>query len=264
MAEKRFIGPGKFVWHELLTGDVEKATDYYRRLFAWDFRDIDRGGPQPYRCFGRNGVDFGGLVPLHPSLGGEPRWIPYITVEDVDSIVANMGQLGGELLAGPAELPDFGLCALVKDPTGATVALHSDGDPDEELREGPPEPGEIIWNDLLSREPIQAGEFYCSAFGWEIFTMDMGPQGTYYLLRRGETNEAGILLKPEEAEGSSSWLPYVAVEDLNLSCVEAAHHGGAIHLPPTDLHGAGQFAVIGDPTGGVLALFQPTMEKKEE
>ena len=88
MAEKRYVGPGKFVWHELLTTDVEKATDYYRRLFNWSFRDIDRGGPHPYRCFGRNGVDFGGLVPLNPSLGGEPRWIPYVTVEDVDTIVA--------------------------------------------------------------------------------------------------------------------------------------------------------------------------------
>jgi predicted enzyme related to lactoylglutathione lyase len=257
MAEKRYVGPGKFVWHELLTGDVDKAAEYYSRLFNWTFKDIERGGPHPYRCFGKDGVDFGGIVPLDPSRGEEPHWIPYVTVEDVDGLLEHMGKLGGTVMAGPAELPDFGRCLMVKDPTGAPVVLHSGGDPDEELGDDPPAPGKIIWNDLLSRDPLAAGRFYCGVFGWELFTMDMEAQGTYYLLRRGEINEAGILLKPESAEGSSSWLPYVAVADLNLACVEAAHHGGAIHLPPTDLHGAGTFAVISDPTGGVLALFQP-------
>jgi hypothetical protein len=103
--------------------------------------------------------------------------------------------------------------------------------------------------------------FYCGVFGWQLFTMDLQAQGTYYLLRRGEVNEAGILVKPDSAEGGSVWLPYVAVEDLDVSCVEAAHYGGAIHVPPSDLHGAGRFAVTGDPTGGVLALFQPNPQQ---
>lgn len=257
MGEKRFVGPGKFVWHELVTHDVEKAAEYYRRLFKWEFRDVERGGRHPYRCFSAVGRDLGGIVPLDPRREEEPHWIPYVTVEDVDGMLPHLEVLGGSRVSGPAELPGFGRCAIARDPGGAYVALHSGGDPDEELPDGMPGPGGIIWNDLLSREPMEAGKFYCGVFGWHLFTMDLEAQGTYYLLRREEVNEAGILLKPESARGKSTWLPYVAVSDLNVACVEAAHHGGAIHLPPADLHGAGRFAVIGDPTGGVVALFQP-------
>lgn len=259
MGEKRFSGPGKFVWHELLTHDVEKAAGYYRHLFDWDFREIERGGRHLYRCFGKDGREFGGIVPLDEARGEDPYWLPYVTVEDVDAMLPNLETLGGSRSSGPAELPGFGRCAIAADPGGARVALHSGGDSEEEIPDGMPAPGNIIWNDLLSRDPMAAGKFYCGVFGWQLYTMDLGDQGTYYILRRGEVNEAGILLKPDSASGKSAWLPYVAVADLNLSCVEAAHHGGSIHLPPADLHGAGKFAVIGDPTGGVVALFQPNM-----
>jgi hypothetical protein len=257
MSEKRYVGAGKFVWHELATSDVDRAVEYYGSLFKWSFKDVYRGGSGMYRSFGADGVDFGGFVTLDPGRDKQSRWLPYVTVENVDQGVSDTEKLDGTVIAGASDVPGFGRCAVVQDPTGAAIALHAGGDPLEELHQGPPRPGSIIWNDLVCRDPQAAGKFYCGIFGWQLFTMDLEAQGTYYLLRRGDVNEAGILLKPEAAEGASSWLPYVAVEDLDVSCVEVAHYGGAIHVPPSDLHGAGRFAVTGDPMGGIIALFQP-------
>jgi predicted enzyme related to lactoylglutathione lyase len=257
MSEKRYVGPGKFVWHELATSDVDRAVEYYGRLFKWSFKDLYRGESGMYRSFGADGVDFGGIVTLEHGSDKQPGWLPYVTVENVDQGVANAEQLNGTVITSASDVAGFGRCAVVRDPTGTPIALHAGGDPREELYQGPPRPGSIIWNDLICRDPQAAGKFYCGVFGWQAFTIDLEDQGTYFLLRRGDVNEAGILLKPDAAVGGSSWLPYVAVEDLDVSCVEAAHYGGAIHVPPSDLHGAGRFAVTGDPTGAVIALFQP-------
>jgi hypothetical protein len=256
MKEKRFAGSGRFVWHELVTGDVDVAVDFYGRLFGWDFREGSRPSRERDRIFSVGNVDLGRIIPLHEADTVPPSWLPFVTVEDVDRSIADALNLGGGVVSSPSSIAGFGEYALLHDPSGAQVAVFTGGDPDEDLDEGPPRPGTFIWNDVISRNPEESAKFYCGLFGWQLFKMDLGSQGTYLLMKRGEVNEGGIIRKPEEAEGPSTWLPYVAVEDLANSCAKAARDGGSILVPPSDLHGAGTYAVIADPAGAILALFE--------
>jgi predicted enzyme related to lactoylglutathione lyase len=226
MNKKGSAGAGRFVWHELITVNVDEAADFYGPLFGWEFKEVYRGDAGLVRTFSVDGRDVGSIRNPEHTWDFTPHWLPYVTVENVE-----LGAAAAELLA--------------------------EGDLDEHPDDAPPSPGRIIWNDLLARNPEKAGEFYCGVFGWQLYSMDMGNEGTYFLLRREEINEAGILLKPDQAEGASLWLPYVAVQDCDSACVQAAHQGGSVFIPPSDLHGAGRYAVTGDRARALIALFEP-------
>jgi len=258
MGKMRFAGAGRFVWHELSTVNVGQAAVFYGNLFGWQFEERYRVSTGTYRSFSIHGEEIGGMVALDKDAGESSFWLPFVTVENVEQSTADALTLGGTILSPASVIAGFGELAVLEDPGKGRIAAFTGGDPGEEVYDGPPRPGTFLWNDLLSRDPEGAATFYCGLFGWRLFTMDLGEQGAYYLLRRDEVNEAGIIRKPEDAEGDSSWLPYVAVEDVNLSCMKALQEGGKIFLPPSDLHGAGLYAIIGDPGGASLAILQLT------
>jgi predicted enzyme related to lactoylglutathione lyase len=257
MKKKGSAGAGRFVWHELITGNIDEAADFYGPLFGWEFKDVYRGDAGMVRTFSVDGRDAGSI--RNPEIPGDfpPHWLPFVTVEDVGLGAAAAERLGGQVLSPPGLVPGFGESATVEDAGGARIGLLAADGIDDLPADAPPGPGHFIWNDLLAREPKKAGEFYCGVFGWQFYSMDMGEGGIYYLLRRDEINEGGIVLKPDQAEGSSMWLPYVAVPDCDSACVQAAHQGGSVFVPPSDLHGAGRYAVAGDRARALIALFEP-------
>ena len=36
---------GKFVWHDLMTSDVDRSVAYYTELLGWGINEVDMGGP---------------------------------------------------------------------------------------------------------------------------------------------------------------------------------------------------------------------------
>jgi hypothetical protein len=85
----------------------------------------------------------------------------------------------------------------------------------------------------------------------------MGEMGTYHLLKRGGADAGGMLAMPPGAEGPSSWLPYVAVDDVDSTTDRVEELGGRIFVPPSDIPGVGRFSVTADPTGASIALYKP-------
>ena len=53
------------------------------------------------------------------------------------------------------------------------------------------------------------------------------------------------------------WATYVAVEDAVRSRDQAAALGGAVLVPRVDVPMVGTVAVVADPDGAALGLFQP-------
>lgn len=117
---------GEFSWHELVTTDHEAAFDFYADLFGWQKTDsMDMGEGNIYQMYGRGSSTLGGMYNKPPEMPAPPHWLLYISVDDVNSTVETIKELGGQVLAGPMEVPGGDMIAQCMDPQGATFAVHS-------------------------------------------------------------------------------------------------------------------------------------------
>jgi predicted enzyme related to lactoylglutathione lyase len=117
--------------------------------------------------------------------------------------------------------------------------------------------GQFAWYELLTTDAAAATSFYTNVVGWTAKDSGM-PGVAYTLLQAGEHQVAGLMAQPPEAAGTPpGWLGYVGVEDVDASAARATALGGTVHMPPHDIPGVGRFAVVADPQGAAIALFQP-------
>jgi predicted enzyme related to lactoylglutathione lyase len=116
---------GVFVWDELMTTDVEGAKKFYAAVFGWSSFDNEMGGGMTYTLFRRNGEgsEVGGCMPRPEGVDAPSHWKPYIGTDDVDGTVAKAQELGGTVLAEPADIPGVGRFAVLQDPQGAPFGL---------------------------------------------------------------------------------------------------------------------------------------------
>jgi predicted enzyme related to lactoylglutathione lyase len=116
-------------------------------------------------------------------------------------------------------------------------------------------PGIFSWNELMTRDADASAKFYTSLFGWTREDMDMGGR-TYTMFKAGERPAAGMHVLPPEADCAPvSWLGYVTVESLESAVKSASELGAKILKEITDLP-MGRFAVIQDPQGAALGLWE--------
>ena len=57
-----------------------------------------------------------------------------------------------------------------------------------------------------------------------------------------------------EAGAPPHWMAYVEVEDVRATATKVKEAGGSVLHEPTDIPGAGSFAVLSDPQGALFAL----------
>jgi predicted enzyme related to lactoylglutathione lyase len=102
-----------------------------------------------------------------------------------------------------------------------------------------------------------AKPFYAGMFGWETESMVMGEMGEYTMFTRGGGQGAGgmVAIQPEMGPTSPHWLAYFAVAEVDDSHGRALTLGAQSVVAPTDIPGAGRFAVIMDPTGAVFGIY---------
>src|SRR4029078_7818966 len=76
---------GQFIWYDLLTPDADGSKRFYSHVVGWGTQPSP--GPEPYTMWENNGAPLGGIWPLEKEMGDEPRWLPYVSVDDVDETV---------------------------------------------------------------------------------------------------------------------------------------------------------------------------------
>jgi predicted enzyme related to lactoylglutathione lyase len=119
--------------------------------------------------------------------------------------------------------------------------------------------GAFSWADLATPDPDGAKRFYGELFDLSFVDETMGPEGTYTRLQRGGRDVAGLyrMLPQQRGHGVSAyWLPYVTVDSADAGAERAAALGGRVLLPPLDAHDAGRMAVVVDPCGAHLGLWE--------
>ena len=125
---------GKVIWHDLITEDLDKARTFYGGMFGWTFEDGAGPGRSGYVLARDGKVYVAGFVPIAAPQDGTrlSRWLPYVSVNDVDETIALTTAAGGKLAASARNV-SLGRVAAVVDPEGAVIGLVRSkiGDPDD-------------------------------------------------------------------------------------------------------------------------------------
>ncbi|WP_265587239.1 VOC family protein [Sphingomicrobium arenosum] len=255
---------GDFIWYELMTSDADAAQRFYQKVVGWRFEDSGQAG-MDYRLFGPDSPSVGGLMALTPEMqkgGARPMWAGYIGVDDVDRTAAKVADLGGTVLTGPQDIPDVGRFAFCSDPQGAPfyIMRGQSDEPSQAFAATEPRDGHCAWNELVTADPEAAQTFYSALFGWvKAEAMDMGPMGTYQMVRNGEGRDFmfGAMMKKPDAMPASLWAYYFRVPDVDAAAATVKDEGGQIINGPMEIPG-GEFVFQGlDPEGAMFSLLGP-------
>jgi predicted enzyme related to lactoylglutathione lyase len=114
---------GYFYWNELMTHDVDRARRFYQQCLGWSFDAMQ--SPTGDYWFAKMGDEpVGGLFRMEgPDFVGMPeQWVPYVSVDDVDSRVKQAVMAGAKIMREPFDVPEVGRIAILRDPGGALIA----------------------------------------------------------------------------------------------------------------------------------------------
>jgi predicted enzyme related to lactoylglutathione lyase len=119
-------------------------------------------------------------------------------------------------------------------------------------------PGVPCWIDSGQPDPPAAAEFYAGLFGWQ--TEERMPEdapGNYIVasLRGREVAAVGSL--PPDMPQEAAWNTYVCVESADETAAKARDAGGTVVMEPFDVFEAGRMAVLADPVGAMICIWQP-------
>jgi uncharacterized protein len=112
----------RFIHVELNTTDLEKAKEFYGRLFDWQFEDMEMGPTGTYTMI-KTGADPGGGMLRHPNPAGPSMWLTYVLVDDIQAATQKAKSLGAEIMVDITEVSNIGTMSIIVDPTGASIAL---------------------------------------------------------------------------------------------------------------------------------------------
>jgi uncharacterized protein len=121
-------------------------------------------------------------------------------------------------------------------------------------------PGTFSWTDLTTPDQPAAKQFYGELFGWEAIDNPIGEDMVYSMMQIDGKDVAAISPQMEaqrDAGAPPSWNSYVTVESADAAADRAQKLGATVHAPPFDVFDAGRMAVMQDPQGAFLMLWEP-------
>jgi hypothetical protein len=119
-------------------------------------------------------------------------------------------------------------------------------------------PGTFCWADLGTPDAAAAKRFYTALFGWTAEDRPMGPDAFYTMLTLEGRSVAALYQQEAAAAGTPpQWLSYISVGSVNASAERAKALGAAVLMEPFDVLDVGRMAMVQDPTGAVVALWEP-------
>jgi hypothetical protein len=114
-------------------------------------------------------------------------------------------------------------------------------------------PGTFCWAELVTTNAGAAKTFYAPLMGWTYEDRPAG-DGTYTMALEDGREVAGLFADEGQAP---HWNSYVTVESADAAADRARELGGAVVAPAFDVLDAGRMAVVRDPGGGVVCVWEP-------
>jgi predicted enzyme related to lactoylglutathione lyase len=119
-------------------------------------------------------------------------------------------------------------------------------------------PGTFSWVDLATRDGAAAKQFYGALFGWDFEDNEIPEEaggGVYTMCKVGDDTAAAIA--PTTQDVPPHWNSYVTVASADDAAAKAGELGANLIMEPFDVAEAGRMAVLADPTGAALAVWEP-------
>src|SRR5262245_48162284 len=108
---------------ELGTDAPEKAKDFYRALFSWDFEEAPSPVPGGKYTHIKAGEGPGGGLMKKGNPKAPNAWMPYVRVDSIDASLAKARELGATVVVDKVVVPNRGAFAVFLDPTGAALGI---------------------------------------------------------------------------------------------------------------------------------------------
>lgn len=127
------------------------------------------------------------------------------------------------------------------------------------------EPGSFCWAELFTSDDKLSRDFYAKLFSWNYTESPAGNGSHYTHANISEGSTAGMMEidKTMKKHGvMPHWNSYISVPDADAVVAEAVLMGATVILPVTDVPNAGRMAILKDPTGAHISLWQSKGENK--
>jgi predicted enzyme related to lactoylglutathione lyase len=243
--------PGKFVWLDLATEDPTSARAFYSAVFGWKFHDA-ADTQAAYAVAENESGPVAGLFKHARPAGAKvgARWLPLISVKDVETAARIVRERGGSALVEPKTVRGRGVHAVFRDPDGAVfgVLATQDGDPPDT----PVEEDDVFWLDLFAADPAKAAAFYAAVGGYDVAVGEVAGRSRTLLSSQGIAR-AGVAHLHAGAD-RPAWLAYILVDDVPATLERVRSAGGKVVMAPRADMLDGNLAVIADREGGVIGI----------
>lgn len=122
--------------------------------------------------------------------------------------------------------------------------------------------GVPCWIDTAQPDPQAAVDFYGRLFGWQFEgRMPSTSPGRYFVARLRGRDVAAVGSATDGSRVAPVWHTYICVDSADETCARVIEAGGQVVTPSFDILNAGRMAVIADPAGATLCLWQPGAHK---
>ena len=112
--------------------------------------------------------------------------------------------------------------------------------------------GDITHIDIPVSDPARASDFYGALFGWDIQEIP-GYEG--YPMWQAPNKISGGGLAPR-GDGLEAPRSYVEVDSIDEALARAAERGGRTLLPRSEIDATSWYAVLEDPDGNPIGLYE--------
>lgn len=230
--------PAPFIWHDLITTDVEAAKAFYAKVIGWSMQSFPEH--DDYTVLSADNVGVGGIMAMPADAcecSAPACWHSYIAVDDVD-VYADRILSGGDAVIRPgADIPNVGRFALVAEPQGTVFIIFKPQGGQTMPSAAPTTPGLVGWNELHATDGLKAFDWYSEMFGWtQSRDMDMGPMGIYRLFATGGEPVGGMMTKMPEMP-KPFWAYYFNVESIDDAIKRTTKAGGKVISGPHEVPG---------------------------
>ncbi|MGH9126779.1 MAG: VOC family protein [Acidimicrobiales bacterium] len=117
--------------------------------------------------------------------------------------------------------------------------------------------GAPCWIDLMTSDTERARSFYSQLLGWTAEQPSEEFGGYFMFTKDGQPMGGAMPSHGSRMDGANVWSIYLCTDDARKTAEVAGSAGGQVIVPPMEVGDMGTMAVVTDPAGAAIGMWQP-------